>query len=136
MKPGRAGTMTHDYKRHGTIDLFAAVNQATGEVLTGLAKRYAAADVLRFFRQIDATVPHGLAVHVGRCSGRGAPHAPGRSALRSGTFAPDVVVAEGGCIETRAKRRSRMHWRSRTSPCTTPTSSWTAPRSSLEGSTQ
>ena len=36
MKPGRAGTMTHDYKRHGTIDLFAAMNVATGEVITDL----------------------------------------------------------------------------------------------------
>ena len=33
MKPGRAGTMTHDYKRNGTTDLFAALNVATGEVL-------------------------------------------------------------------------------------------------------
>src|SRR3954452_14446306 len=64
LKPGRAGTMTHDYKRNGTIDLFAAMNLATGEVLTGLAKRHAAADVLRFFKQIDASVPRGLAVHV------------------------------------------------------------------------
>jgi transposase len=64
LKPGRAGTMTHDYKRHGTIDLFAAMNVATGEVLTELRKRHAAADVLRFFKQIDAAVPRGLAVHV------------------------------------------------------------------------
>ena len=54
MKPGRAGTMTHDYKRNGTIDLFAAMNIATGEVLTGLNKGHAGADVLRFFKQIDA----------------------------------------------------------------------------------
>jgi transposase len=64
MKPGRAGTMTHDYKRNGTIDLFAAMNIATGQVLTGMQKRHAAADVLRFFKQIDASVPRGLAVHV------------------------------------------------------------------------
>jgi transposase len=64
LKPGRAGTMTHDYKRNGTIDLFAAMNVATGQVLTGLAQRHAAADVLRFFKQIDATAPRGLAVHV------------------------------------------------------------------------
>lgn len=64
MKPGRAGTMTHDYRRHGTIDLFAAMNIATGEVLTDLAKGHTGADVLRFFKQIDATVPRGLAVHV------------------------------------------------------------------------
>ena len=64
LRPGRAGTMTHDYKRHGTIDLFAAMNLATGEVLTGFQKRHAAADVLTFFKQIDASVPRGLAVHV------------------------------------------------------------------------
>ncbi|MGH3500042.1 MAG: IS630 family transposase [Nocardioidaceae bacterium] len=64
MKPGRAKTMTHDYKRHGTIDLFAAMNLATGQVLTDLRKGHAATDVLRFFKQIDKTVPRGLAVHV------------------------------------------------------------------------
>src|SRR3954468_11072449 len=64
LKPGRAGTMTHDYKRNGTIDLFAAMNLATGQVLTGLAKRHAGAAVLRFFKQIDATVPRGLSLHV------------------------------------------------------------------------
>ncbi|WP_020644002.1 IS630 family transposase [Amycolatopsis balhimycina] len=64
MTPGRAGTMTHDYKRHGTIDLFAAMNIATGEVVTDLHKGHAGADVLRFFKQIDKTVPRGLGVHV------------------------------------------------------------------------
>ena len=64
MKPGRAGTMTHDYKRHATIDLFAAMNVATGEVLTDLRKGHTGADVLRFFKQIDASVPRGLDVHV------------------------------------------------------------------------
>ncbi len=64
MKRGRAGTMTHDYKRNGTIDLFAAMNLATGEVLTDLRKGHAGADVLRFFKQIDATVPRGLSIHV------------------------------------------------------------------------
>lgn len=64
MKPGRAGTMTHDYKRNGTIDLFAAMNVGTGEVLTDLRKGHAGADVLRFFKQIDASVPRSLDVHV------------------------------------------------------------------------
>lgn len=64
MKRGRAGTMTHDYKRNGTIDLFAAMNLATGQVLTDLRKGHAGVDVLRFFKQIDATVLRGLSVHV------------------------------------------------------------------------
>ncbi len=64
LKRGRAGTMTHDYKRHGTIDLFAAMNVGTGEVHTHLRKGHAGKDVLVFFKQIDATVPRGLSVHV------------------------------------------------------------------------
>jgi transposase len=64
LKPGRATTMTHDYKRNSTVDLFAAMNLATGEVLTDCQKGHAGADVLRFFKQIDVAVPRGLAVHV------------------------------------------------------------------------
>ncbi|MEP6665543.1 MAG: IS630 family transposase [Nocardioidaceae bacterium] len=64
MVPGRAGTMTHDYKRNGTTDLFAAMNIATGEVLTHCGKGHTAKDVLRFFKQIDASVPRDLAIHV------------------------------------------------------------------------
>ena len=64
MKAGRAGTMTHDYKRNGTIDLFAAMNIATGKVLTNLHQGHAGADVLRFFKQIDRNVPRGLGIHV------------------------------------------------------------------------
>jgi transposase len=64
MKPGRAGTMTHDYKRHGTVDLFAALNIATGEVITDYRKRHTAADVLAFFKKIDRAVPRRYDVHV------------------------------------------------------------------------
>jgi DDE superfamily endonuclease len=64
MTRGRAATMTHDYKRHGTIDLFAAMNLATGEVLTHLRKGHSGPDVLAFFPQIDRSVPRELDVHV------------------------------------------------------------------------
>ena len=64
MKRGRAGTMTHDYKRHGTTDLFAAMNVATGEVIYGTRKRHTSADVLGFFKLIDLHVPKGLEIHV------------------------------------------------------------------------
>jgi len=64
MRPGRAGTMTHDYKRHGTTDLFAALNVATGEVLSDCQRHHTAADVLRFFKRIDASVPRRLEIHV------------------------------------------------------------------------
>jgi transposase len=64
MKAGRAGTMTHDYRRHGTTDLFAALNVATGEVLHHCRARHTAGDVLRFFKLIDLHVPRDLEVHV------------------------------------------------------------------------
>jgi transposase len=64
MKPGRAGTMTHDYRRHGTTDLFAAMNVATGEVLYDCRPRHTGADVLAFFKLIDLHVPRDLEVHV------------------------------------------------------------------------
>jgi hypothetical protein len=56
MPPGRAGGMTHDYKRNGTVDLFAALNIATGKVLTDCRKRHIAADVLAFLKKIDRQV--------------------------------------------------------------------------------
>ncbi len=64
MKPGRGGTMTHDYKRHGTTDLFAAMNVATGEVLYDTRRSHAATDVLRFFKLLDLHVPKHLEIHV------------------------------------------------------------------------
>ena len=64
MKRGRGETMTHDYKRNGTTDLFAALNVATGEVLYDTKKRHTAKDVLAFFKWIDLHVPKGLDVHV------------------------------------------------------------------------
>lgn len=48
--------MTHDYMRHGTTDLFAALNTTSGDVLTHCRKSHAAADVLQFVKQIDAGV--------------------------------------------------------------------------------
>jgi transposase len=64
MKRGRAGTKTHDYKRNGTTDLFAAMNIVTGEVLYDTKKRHSAKDVLAFFKLIDLHVPKGQDVHV------------------------------------------------------------------------
>jgi transposase len=64
MRRGRAKTMTHDYKRNGTTDLFAALNVGTGEMITECRANHTAADVLAFFKRIDKTVPRSLDVHV------------------------------------------------------------------------
>jgi len=64
MKPGRAGTMTHDYKRNGTVDLFATLNLGTGEVIYGTRKQHTAHDVLAFFKLVDLDTPRDLDIHV------------------------------------------------------------------------
>ena len=64
LKPGRGRTMTHGYKRNGTVDLFAAMNIATGEVLHDTRPRHAGTDVLAFFKWIDLHVLRELDVHV------------------------------------------------------------------------
>jgi transposase len=64
LKRGRAGTMTHDYKRHGTTTLFAALDVATGTVLQDCMPRHRHQEFLRFMRQVEQSVPPELAVHV------------------------------------------------------------------------
>jgi transposase len=64
MKKGRGSTMTHDYKRNGTTDLFAAMNVATGEVLHDTKSRHSSKEVLVFFKSIDAHVDRSLEIHV------------------------------------------------------------------------
>ena len=64
IKPGRARTMTHDYRRCGTVDLFAALNIATGEVLHQTRKTHTGRDVLAFFARIDDHTPRELDIHI------------------------------------------------------------------------
>jgi hypothetical protein len=64
MTKGRAGTMTHDYKRHGTTTLFAALNVLTGVVIGRCLPRHRNTEFLKFLRIIDREVPTGLQIHM------------------------------------------------------------------------
>src|ERR1700751_2985238 len=64
MKKGRAGTMTHDYKRHGVTTLFAALNVLEGKVFGQCMKRHRHQEFIRFLNVIDAKVPKKTMVHV------------------------------------------------------------------------
>ena len=64
MKKGRAGTMTHDYKRHGTTTLFAALDVLDGTVIGRCMQRHRHQEFIRFLNAIDAQVPAGKSVHV------------------------------------------------------------------------
>src|SRR5277367_5535748 len=63
MKKGRAGTWTHDYKRHGTTTLFAALDVATGKVIGQCMKRHRHQEWLKFLRAIDRATPKALDLH-------------------------------------------------------------------------
>ena len=64
LKKGRAGTMTHDYERHGTTTLFAALNLASGKIHHACLPRHRRVEFLKFMTGVEATVPKGLSLHV------------------------------------------------------------------------
>ena len=64
MKKGRAGTMTHDYKRNGTTTLFAALNMLDGTVIGACMPRHRHREFLRFLKLIDQQTPAGLDLHL------------------------------------------------------------------------
>lgn len=64
MRPGQIERRTHDYQRHGTTSLFAALDTASGNVIGGFHKRHRSVEFVRFLDQIDAAVPADLDIHL------------------------------------------------------------------------
>ena len=64
LKKGRAETMTHDYKRHGTTTLFAALNTLDGSVIGRCEQRHRHIEWLDFLRQIDRETPKDKTLHL------------------------------------------------------------------------
>lgn len=64
MRPGQVERRTHDYKRNGIVDLFAALNLATGEVIHHLRPQHRAVEFKKFLIAIDKAVPAELDVHL------------------------------------------------------------------------
>ena len=64
MLPGMPERRTHDYKRHGTTSLFAALDVATGFVIGKCYRRHRAREFLDFLKEIDRRVPEGLDIHI------------------------------------------------------------------------
>jgi transposase len=64
MKKGKAGTMTFDYKRHGTTTLFAAVDVLEGTVIGHCMQRHRHQEFIRFLNAIERAVPAGKLIHV------------------------------------------------------------------------
>ena len=64
LAPGIPERRTHDYMRHGTTSLFAALDVATGKVIGQLHRRHPSQEFLKFLRTIDASVPADLDIHL------------------------------------------------------------------------
>jgi transposase len=64
MKKGRAGTMTHDYKRNGTTTLFAALSMLDGKVIGACLPRHRGREFLQFLKLIDQQTPADLDLHL------------------------------------------------------------------------
>jgi transposase len=64
LRPGQAERRTHDYYRHGTTSLFAALDIATGKVIGHCQRRHRHQEFLRFLQLIEASVPADLQIHL------------------------------------------------------------------------
>lgn len=64
LAPRRPRTMTHDYVRHGTVTLFAALEQMTGRLITRTETYHTHVEWLRFLKQIDRETPKDVALHL------------------------------------------------------------------------
>lgn len=64
MRPGQVERRTHDYRRHGTVSLFAALDVKAGTVIGRCMGRHRAQEFRRFLDQVEKNVPHGLDIHV------------------------------------------------------------------------
>jgi transposase len=63
LKPGKCGTMTHDYKRNGTTTLFAALNTLDGTVVGRCMPRHTHKEFIRFLNAVERAVPAGKVIH-------------------------------------------------------------------------
>lgn len=64
MKPGRCGTMTHDYKRNGTTTMFAALNTLTGQIIAECMPQHRHQEWLKFLKRIQRETPKNLDLHI------------------------------------------------------------------------
>ena len=97
MVKGRGETMTHDYKRHGTTTLFAALDVLTGAVIGQCMPRHRHQEWLKFLKTIDREVPQDLAIHLildnyATHQTPGRPHVAGQSSSVPPAFHPDILI--------------------------------------------
>jgi len=119
MRPGQIERRSHDYQRHGTTSLFAALDIATGRVIGRCYQRHRAVEFRKFLAAVEAAVPADFDIHLvldnyATHKAPAGPHLAGRSPALSPALHPDQrVLAEPGRTLVRAAcRQADQAWRS------------------------
>ena len=113
LKKGRAGTMTHDYKRHGTTTLFAALDVATGKVIGRCLKRHRHQEFLRFLRDIDRATPKRLDLRSHRRQLRHPQASQGEGVARQASALPPALHPDLRLLAQPGRALLRAHHRGR-----------------------
>ena len=111
LRPGQVARRTHDYKRHGTTNLYAAFNVATGEVLGRVTRRHRATELRQFLAQIDRATPPDLSLHL--IVDNSSTHTTGCTAVKVASRGRSHFSATAS-TETMRTRRGQRRWRSET----------------------
>ena len=109
MKPGKCGTMTHDYKRHGTTTLFAAFNTLDGVVLGRCMQRHTHQEFIRFLNAVERAAPADRPVHaiLDNYAPTSIPRSkPGSPAIRAGCSTSPQPRAPGSTPSRTSSPRS------------------------------
>ncbi len=95
LKPGKCGTMTHDYKRHGTTTLFAALDILDGTVLGRCMQKHRHQEFIRFLNAVERAVPAGKAIHAiaAGCSTSRPPPLPGSTPWKASSQCSRAVAS-------------------------------------------
>ena len=109
LKPGKCGTMTHDYKRNGTTTLFAALNILDGTVIGRCMRRHRHQEFIRFLNAVERAVPAGKVIHAIIRAGRSISHPPrppGSTPSRAAS--PPSRAAKSDADPPRKRHRGRQ----------------------------
>jgi transposase len=115
LAPKRPRTMTHDYTRHGTITLFAALIQLTGKLITRTEANHTHAEGLRFLKQIDRETPPDLDLHLIADNYATHKHPKSLPSRRRGCGPGWTSTHASPCTSRRPRRRGSI-WSSASSP--------------------
>jgi hypothetical protein len=111
IKPGRCQTMTHDYKRHGTTTLFAALSVLDGTVIGRCMQRHRHLEFIRFLNAVEREVPAGKPIHVVLDNYATHKHPKSLPSRKRGCWLGCRAIGAGRSTSPRPRPPGSMRWR-------------------------